>query len=263
MNTNKISFFLFILFSIFYPKLNFSQFSIGGSPYSFNDTIKNRLLQKNIANFALPFISNEAEKAYVKTHQKYKKSNVFGKYINVQIDFFSEASQIFLSDSSKLFVLKISSSSSEGMQFYFDRFYLPVGSKLYFYNENKSFTLGAFTSDNNRENGKFGTKPILGDNIYIEYFEPFGTKETCELKINKVVHIFRKNIFKEFYKNVRDDPFFDPWCASQDCEINTKCLEQYQFLGWDQEVKSVVMIIAALDNLYLQTCTGTLISVCP
>ncbi|MDP2888508.1 MAG: T9SS type A sorting domain-containing protein [Bacteroidota bacterium] len=109
--------------------------------------------------------------------------------------------------------------------------------------------LGAFTSDNNREDGQFVTQPILGDKIYIEYFQSSEVKERAILKLGAVVCIFDDSF-------LRKGPFSKE--ASPACNVNTICSEAS---GWESEVKSVGLILEKDDtNQYWGLCSGSLIN---
>jgi hypothetical protein len=216
-------------------------------------------MQQDISSIALPYISNQTEKNIIKEDSKYSNKNIFGKNIEVNIDVLSEASLTSLCDSSNLYVLQISSDSAVGMQFFFSDFYVPEGCKLFFYDNNRFNKIGAFTHNNNRENGKFGTRPIFGDTIYLEYFVPSSVSNNSSLIINRIAHIFDDKLFGGVNFDTSND-YFIPGEASS-CLKSVACLEEENLGGWEQEVKSVAMIIHKYDEMYLGVCTGTLMNI--
>ena len=248
---------LIVITNIFQNNDTISQISIKGYPFSFKmDTL---LLKSVIPEHQLPKISNKYEQSKLLNYNKLSKKSIYGKYIVQKIDFFSEAKKIIFKDSSKLFVLKIVSQSAEGLQFFFNEFFLPPGGKLYFYNEDKTQILGAFTSLNNRNNNRFGTQPIFGKSIIIEYSEPNLAQLNTKLTIEKIVHIFNKDIFE----NSKDDPHIII-SGSAECELNVACMTQYSLGDWSSEIKSVAMILAAYpggNGEYAQVVTGNLLNI--
>ena len=56
------------------------------------------------------------------------------------------------------------------------------------------YLIGAFTSYNNKEDGRFATQPVPGDAITIEYSEPAAVANQGIISIMRVVHAYR-NVF--------------------------------------------------------------------
>ncbi len=215
-----------------------------------------RLSSKSI--FSLPALDNAVLKTYadsIATTMDCEscKSSFYGKGIDMSIDI-KKAGQIELQpDNSKLWLLKISSTAAYGMQFYFSKFHLPFGATLFFYNEDKTMILGAFTSDNNNPDTtlsiQFGTQWIEGKTMYIEYFEPFYAEFEGELEISKIIHIY-SDVF------LRSGPFsgepLDP------CHVNVACPEG---LDWVKERNSVALILYYnYVNQLSARCSGAVIN---
>jgi len=252
---NKIT--LLLIGGIFLSINVQSQKSSGGFPVSFWDkSVSERLT--NLSAIPLPYINNEVEEqnanSIVNSSCNTCKNNYYGKGIDVSINIKSQGQLLILNDSSKLWTLKIESSTAYALEFYFDNFKLPDGATLYFYNEDKTMVLGAFTSANNPMDEskpiKFGTQFIKGKNISIEYHEPKNADFEGELSITKIIHVF-KYIFGE--KS-------GPWSpdGSGTCNINVSCPEGS---GWENEIKSVVLILGYdNDNQYKAWCSGALIN---
>jgi len=56
---------------------------------------------------------------------------------------------------------------------------------------NKKQYIGAFTSENNKEDGSFATGPLEGDHFILEYFEPKKVIGLGEIEIESVIHAYR------------------------------------------------------------------------
>lgn len=96
-----------------------------------------------------------------------------------------------LNNGDRIWQLAIHSEGAIQMSFNFESFKLPVGAKLYFYNDSKSDLLGAYTHTQNQESGILGTWFVQGDKIWIEYYEPSEVAGEGELSLENVVHCYR------------------------------------------------------------------------
>lgn len=227
----------------------------GGIPVSMQTPTSLSQLKSGLNPFILPTINNLIEQQRADSISKAKcsgcQNKYYGKGINVSIDLKSQSKFVVIGDTIKVWLLKLQSSSAYGMQFYFDRFKLPEGGKLFVYNEDKSMVLGAFTSDNNPVDQtkfiKFGTQHIVGNEIYIEYSEPNIVDFNAELSIAKVIHIFDETV-----------SFSGPFGSSQYCNINVACPEGD---GWQKEINSVALILAHDNaNELSAMCSGALVN---
>ncbi|OFY84036.1 MAG: hypothetical protein A3F72_18630 [Bacteroidetes bacterium RIFCSPLOWO2_12_FULL_35_15] len=248
-NISNVRIRLILFLVVFISYSTYSQISRNGIPFTIH-----RVPNPSIHSLALPFIDNSVMKNAAKSlngsnctdcNEKY-----YGKGIDISIDIKTEGELELLPDNSRLWLLRVSSTTAYGMQFYFDRFHLPYGATLYIYNEDRTSILGAFTSDNNNPISnrgiQFGTEWIKGNAIYLEYHEPNNPEFNGDLRIVKVVHIFN-DLFNEsasFFGN------------SLSCNINAVCS-----LGWEKEINSVALILAYdSDNELFAQCSGSMIN---
>ena len=222
-------------------------------------TIQNPVDLRNFNNsYVLPTFDNGVLQTYADSIAgtldcKTCKNNFYGKGTDVSIDIKTAGRLEVQPDGSKLWLLRINSPSAFGMQFYFSKFKLPFGATLYFYNEEKTMVLGAFTSDNNNPDAtkeiQFGTQWITGKTIFIEYYEPFYAEFEGELVLNDIIHIFRDVFFKS-------GPFASGNIGP--CHKNVACPEG---AGWEKEIKAVALILYYdSSNKLSAQCTGTLIN---
>jgi len=180
------------------------------------------------------------------------KTNFYGKGIDLSIDIKTHGKLETLSNNGRLWLLPIHSASAYGMQFYFNKFRLPFGATLFFYNEDRTMILGAFTSDNNNPDPtqaiQFGTQWIAGNTIYIEYYEPADAEFEGALEINTVIHIYSDVIF-------RSGPFSSGPIGP--CHVNVSC----QASGWEKEINSVALILRYnYNNKLSNVCSGAMIN---
>jgi hypothetical protein len=182
----------------------FAQLSKGGLPLSFTSKeVKNN----NIPVIVMPSIDIDQ----YKREDEFNKDKVmpfrFGAEIPVSIGFESGIWTL-LSDGSKLWQVSISSEKALSINLIFDKYILPKGSSLFIYNKNRD-VIGAFTENNNNDNGVFATDLISGNFITLEYHEPKLVEFTAQIRLKTVVHGYR-----EFIKIFGD---------SGNCNINVNC----------------------------------------
>jgi hypothetical protein len=145
-------------------------------------------------------------------------------------------------DGDRIWRLGIRSPGAYSINLTFDRYVLPRGAELYVYNSDRSFVLGAFTEANNQEDMYFATSLVPGEEVIIEYFEPYGVPFSGMLNLELVTHAYRS--------------FFDHskrFGNSSSCNLNVACEEAN---GWDNEIDAVVLMLVGSNSL----CTGTLIN---
>ena len=173
----------------------------------------------------------------------------FGKEFSVDIDINEDGQWINLSNGSRVWVMNIRSNNAKTMNFIFDEFHLPEGSKLYFYNDQKTDLLGAYTSSQNQDNGVFGSWLVDGDNIWIAYQEPSNTTEDVKLHLSKAVHGYRSvTDYETTQKGLND---------SGDCNLDVDCSIGSDFDDKKDELKRSVGLMVVGGNGF---CTGTLIN---
>lgn len=129
------------------------------------------------------------------------------------------------------------------INFKFTEYVMPVGAKLFVYNE-AGQQLGAFTAASNPGHQRLGVTQLPGDRITIEYHEPFAASGEGRLRIGQVTHGYR-----DLFKIARD------LGDSESCNINVICPEGDD---WRDEIRTVAIITAGGNGF----CTGTLLNNC-
>jgi hypothetical protein len=154
-----------------------------------------------------------------------------------------------LKNGDKIWLLNVKSDGAKTLNFLFDEFLIPRGAKLYFYNNDRTDLLGAYTSTQNRDDLQFGSWLIDGDNIWIEYFEPADASFEGQLHISKVVHGYRSvNDIPELSKALNDS---GPCNQDVDCPVGDDFDSKK-----DELKKSVAMILVGSSGF----CSGSLIN---
>ena len=122
----------------------------------------------------------------------------------------------------------------------FNKFHIPIGAKLFLYDESSEHILGAFTSNNNKESHVFAVAPIFSDRIIIEYFEPYYAEFDGVVEVGQVYH---------GYIDISEDIINS---LDGTCEVDINCSEGD---NWQTEKKAVCRIIFGNG-----TCSGALIN---
>ncbi|NOX18323.1 MAG: T9SS type A sorting domain-containing protein [Chlorobi bacterium] len=237
--SGALSAFIVIFFSV---NVNlFSQISIGGNPYSF--TLKNlsdaptTTMEKFDVNVLLREDSLDAIGKDVPFR--------FGKPFEVNLNLNNSGVWDELPNGDKIWRLRISSPGAYSINLIYNDFWLPEGAKLYLYNDDRSHVIGAFTEANNKETGKFATRPVTGDAITLEYIEPANVVYSGKINISSVIHAYR-DIFKSFAQK--------DFGGSGSCNNNVNCPVG---ADWQNEKRAVAMVLLSGGTRW---CSGALVN---
>jgi len=143
-------------------------------PYSFQHDLKKPLLVEEIV-----FSDKEIE-------EKLKKNK---SLIPKIIDRNSENTGVWenLPNGDKVWRLgiKVAQAKTKGISLSFTQFDIPIGGRLFAYNQDKSFVIGPFTKSNHYSGGLvfYG---IPGEIVVIEYFEPKSVPEKSKINLKGV-----------------------------------------------------------------------------
>ena len=153
----------------------------------------------------------------------------------------------------RVWTLLIKSKDALGMAFQLDKFYLPRGAKLYFYNKERTQILGAYTEANNNDKRIFLAGILTGSEVIVEYFEPAKVKNLGSLRIFKVMHVYKdEGVQAAAPANAEQRDFG----SASTCNVNINCTEGADF---QTEKRAVVRIIMVLEE-GMGYCTGSLLN---
>jgi len=173
----------------------------------------------------------------------------FGHEFNVDLDLKNSGVIEKLPNGDQIWRITIKSPGAHTLNFIFDAFELADGAEVYLYNQDKSFTLGAYTSRMNNENKSLGTWIADGDTITIEYYIPAKVKGLGSFHIGSVIHGYRSvSNFEAHQKRLND---------SGDCNLDVNCSIGSDFDPLKDKLKKSVALIL---NNGSDWCTGTLIN---
>jgi hypothetical protein len=164
----------------------FSQISEGGFPKSFDvktiSPVSDALLMPGFDVQAM--LDEDAVNIREKALIPYRFANEF----LVDKDILLDGEKTVLADGSKIYRLAIYSPGAYSLNFVFGQYHLPTGAKLFIYNRDKDYLLGAFTENNNWVENVLATTLVKGDWVCIEYNEPANVEFEAQLKLTKVYH---------------------------------------------------------------------------
>jgi len=233
--------YLYVL--LLFPFIAFSQVTNEGKPLSW------KIEAENIQKVTLPaFDLKKIQEEDAENEDKGVGPWRFGYEHQVDIDIDSDGNWTNLPDGSRFWLINIFSANAKTMNFVFDKFYIPEGGKLYFYNSDKSDLLGAYTHTQNREDKIFGSWLVDGDDIFIEYFEPADKIGQGRLHLSKAVHGYRS--VTDFSNNTKDLNDSGP------CNLDVDCSVGADFDDFKDELKKSVGMIVVGTGF----CTGALIN---
>lgn len=146
----------------------------------------------------------------------------------------------FIANNMKVWRVGIRSKGAYSLNILFSKFRLPPGAQLFVYNSDQSEILGSYTEKNNSELNILPVQPIGGDELIVEYQEPFEVAFNGEIEIGEVNHDF-VGIFKAR----------EPQDPAQSCHPNLVCYPE------DIQPGSGVVGLIINGTTY---CTGALVN---
>lgn len=240
---SKYILFLFVYLCII-PFTLKSQISIGGIPPSFENNLSKSAIQTinvdkpNITNLLLEDeLSDSKGEAYR-----------MGILLPINKGIHNSGTWTKLSNGDKIWQLRITAKDALATSLYYDKFYLPKGSRFYVYNDDKTNLIGAFTNKNNHKSGLFATELIAGDATILEYYEPFKVNDTVIINISDINYAYRG------VSKVNNNKY--GFGSSASCEVNVNCIEG---ANW-QKQKAGVTRINIRVGASSSWCTGSLVN---
>ncbi|MFC2137223.1 T9SS type A sorting domain-containing protein [Bacteroidota bacterium] len=195
----------------------------------------NKLQKTNTKKLAQQNLNNPEDKSYN-----------YAALIDVDYNNLNSGSWKILPDGTKIWLLAIKSKNAYSIGLIFKEFEVPEGAKVFIYNKSKTHYRGAFTSKNNKPSKKFSILPVKGDEIIIEYQEPFSATFKGTLTLESISHDYMDILNTKLLKDGR-------FGNSGTCNIDINCS-----LGTDwQEIKHSVCRLHINSDKF---CTGTLVN---
>lgn len=230
-----------------------AQISVGGQPYS-----QTHVLSSTLATTILPILNLDKIRQEDALHTGTSR---FAAPIEVDFSLENAGQWDELENGDRIWRLKIQSPKALAIAILYDDFFIPVGAKLYMYNENYRQVLGAYTSKNNKPSQKMMTGLIKGETAILEYYEPKRMRGWGRLLLSTVQHAYDvieqpESDYEFQIKNGEEDEDSFGYCTSLDCEINVNCAQGEE---WQQAQKGVCRILMVLAE-GMGYCSGTLLN---
>jgi hypothetical protein len=175
----------------------------------------------------------------------------FGQSFKVDYSLLSIGMWENLYNGDKLWRLRIKCNNAYSLNFIFEDFYLPEGSKLFLYNTDMDDITGPFTDRNNKSSEIFSTKIIRGNEVIIEYYEPSTILSSGNFSIKKIVAGY-KDVFDYLRNEIKEKVKSNKTLVSEPCNRDVNCPEGDDFCREKYSIGYIVL------ERFL--CTGSLLN---
>lgn len=225
-----------------------AQISIGGQPSSWKQTLdtKVKTVQKTFPSPNLSVLEKEDKQDEINGEPPR-----FGFMNKTNINLLSDEYKLIENKDITVWQIEIICEGALSINFVFDKFYIPIGGKLFIYSADRKQLIGAFTHQNNKgtlqELRGFGTGLIYGGRVILEYEQPKGVESIAVINISGVVHGYR------YIRIPNDNKSITSLEPSTPCQVNVNCPEG---ANWQNEKRGVALILVGGTRW----CTGSLIN---
>ena len=176
----------------------------------------------------------------------------FGHDIYVDHNFNDEGEWTILDNGDKIWRMSYKSKDALTLNFMFDVFNIPEGSKLYIYNSDKTDLIRPFTHHNNNVEEVLGTWFVQGNQATIEYYQPANVSGEARLTVGSVIHGYRSAA--TYQKGLNDSGACN---QDVDCDITPSGADPFGLDTVKENVKKAnAMIVVGGGG----ACSGTLVN---
>jgi len=242
MTTTTCKSFFIILFIIIFGFRSFSQINQGGVPPSIEYNIIDETEKINLIK---PNMNIVHEEDIIRETTDPNAPQRMGISVKVNKTMSEIGTWTDIEGLGSIWRLEIKVEDAVALGVYYNEFYIPQGGKLFLYNKDRSYLIGAYTNINNPEESLFATEFIPGDVVILEYFKPLNVKEDAIISISNVAYAYRLIDFS-FNKNTNS------WY----CMINVACQEGD---NWEDQSKGIARMSIRIGGSYYW-CSGSLIN---
>lgn len=147
-----------------------------------------------------------------------------------------------------LWRLKIKAIDAKGVSLFGKVKQLPKGATINIYNTNGTEWVNTYTAADFSTQNILSTETVSGEELIIEYFEPFTAKTSANIIIEGVGYMYR-------HHTKEDTPGLDDLGSSAGCQVNINCPEGS---NWQHQKRAVVRI-RTIRDFVIGNCTGALV----
>jgi len=210
----------------------------------------------NINAISLPIVDIKKIRSEDDTNDQTQiKPFRIGVQHNVNVGLKNGGTWTRLPNGDRIWQVLFSSTDAVHLSVVFDKFYIPVGGKVYLYNDDRTDLLGAYTETQNNKDEVLGSWFVKGEKLWIEYYEPKEVKNQGKLNLSTVIHGYRLgHAYQKGYLNSTEEKALND---SGDCNHDVDCP-----IGSDYEShKSVLKRSVAFLNMGNGfICSGALVN---
>ncbi len=233
---------------IFFGSVNstvFGQVDRGGVPrsFQFRQSLKSQFFPVEIA--APDMLSIQKEDYDDAMHEK---SYRVGVEVPVSFSTHNSGQWEDLPGGGRIWRVTLLCKGAQAIGLNYNELRLPAGADVFVYTQNQKFVIGALTSAEIPLNEKFATRPLSGDAVVLELYEPDWVKEHASIDISGLVYIYRGFEALDFEKTKS--------VSSGICEVNVNCSEGE---NWQKQKQGVVKILTKVGSRYY-SCSGSLLN---
>jgi len=187
-----------------------------------------------------------------------------GTLINSDIDFRNVGTITTMPDGLKIWQLRISVPNSHALGLYYDAFHLPDGVKYFLTNSTGKQILGAYTSQNNTDDGSFATEKVQGGIINLEMdISPNVDINAIKFHINNIAVFDKATAYLNQYalesgSNLKTTSVLMPYDSSSPCEVNAACATG--FTNQKNATVHIEYLYPAVHPRYVYGATGVMIN---
>jgi hypothetical protein len=150
-----------------------------------------------------------------------------------------------LADGTRVWQAAIRSQGAYSINLLFTEYCVPEGGRLFLYNEDHSYVLGAYDYRNNSDLGLLPVQPVAGDMVIVEYSEPADAAFRGRLTIGDVNHDYRDIL--------RGEPATDVTSGAFDCMPDVVCPD----FEVDEATVRATLLVMINGNT---ACSGSLVN---
>ncbi len=233
----------FTLFLGFSSQRAYCQVDRGGVPRSFQLQFVQKSLLKVIDVASPDLLTIQKEDI---NDASLEKPYRVGVEVAVKISSDSDGQWDNIPGGGRIWRATISCKDAQGIGLNYNELRLPEGSDLFVYTPDHSSIIGAITADEIPDPA-FTTRPLEGDELVIEYYQPAKVTQQPVIQISGIVFM---------YRGFNTSDVEAKSATAGDCEVNVNCVEGQ---NWKNQKQGVVKILTKV-GAKTYYCSGSVVN---